>query len=426
MEALHTPHCDCRSSLCKKCNEAGIANTGDRDAQALAESEGKRQEALDRIEHARQLQAEDDMDGSQTEITNAWYALDEALTICPANHRARFLLVSCAMNAEDYTRARIEALSIYKDLTKEQLISMNDSVLHLSIAHASKMLGEVEDALKFAGEATELYPDDPQAYMVLGQLFEDTNRNHEAEANCRQALLANDKPECQHTLNQMNVFFTLCCLSSVLVRQARCAEAEGFAKTATQLDSSSTLAYRHLADVYHFQKRYDEALQVCSTIREMDPEDEEILEKIEAIKANMADGTEPDGSRSHRSLPRRDRDVTHCSEPHISEDALRAPPPADIDGQRAVEAVRASNSRAASLKSEGRISVVQALDVLDTISQRSGGRSARRSSKGSITSIRGPPGERTQKAHPTPRSKEGGDDGGWGFCCVDRADDKKK
>ena len=43
------------------------------------------------------------------EVTNAWFALEEALALCPTNHRARFLLVSCAMNADDYPRAKAEA-----------------------------------------------------------------------------------------------------------------------------------------------------------------------------------------------------------------------------------------------------------------------------------------------------------------------------
>jgi len=186
----------------------------DPDAKALALSEAKRQEALELIERARHYQDQGDVESSQTEVTNAWYALDEALTICPSNHRARFLLVSCAMNAEDYARAKLEALTIYKDLSSEQLSSMGDSVLHLSIAHASKMLGDVDEALQFANEASELYPNDPQPFMVLGELLEAVGRNEEAEHNCRQALLRNDSPDCQHILNQQNVFFTLCCLTS--------------------------------------------------------------------------------------------------------------------------------------------------------------------------------------------------------------------
>ena len=41
-------------------------------------------------------------------------------------------------------------------------------------------------------EATQLYQDDPQPYMVLGELYEANGQNHEAEEKCRQALLHND------------------------------------------------------------------------------------------------------------------------------------------------------------------------------------------------------------------------------------------
>merc|ERR1719183_1081607 len=132
------------------------------ESDELVLSEQKRQDALECIERARQFQSQEDMEGAQTEVTNAWYRLDEALAICPSNHRARFLLVSCAMNADDYQKAKVEAARIYQDLSREQLAQMKDSVLHLSIAHASKMLGETDDAIHFALEATTFYPDDPQ------------------------------------------------------------------------------------------------------------------------------------------------------------------------------------------------------------------------------------------------------------------------
>merc|ERR1719214_255067 len=115
-------------------------------SQALKASERKRLEALERIDRAKAYQAENDLDGAQAEVTNAWYALDEALEICPENHRARFLLVSCSMNAEDFGRAKKEALTIYRDLSRQQLREMDDSVLHLSIAHASKMCEENDEA----------------------------------------------------------------------------------------------------------------------------------------------------------------------------------------------------------------------------------------------------------------------------------------
>ena len=147
--------------------------------------------------------------------------------MCPENHRARFLLVSCAMNADDFPRAREEALRIYKDLSADHAPSlMGDSVLHLSIAHASKMCGHIEEAMRFATEATELCKDDPQPYMVLGELLHDQERYEEAEQRCRQALALSDSSQCQHPLNPQNAYFALCCLGSCLLKQGKPNEAE--------------------------------------------------------------------------------------------------------------------------------------------------------------------------------------------------------
>lgn len=260
----------------------------DADPDSLRRSEDKRQEALDRIDRARQAQMEGNLDRAQTEVTNAWCALDEALALCPGNHRARFLLVSCAMNADDYVRAKSEAMRIYNSLSQEQLEQMGDSVLHLSIAHASKMMGNSADASRFAAEATKLYPDDPQPYMVLGEMCAACGQNQEAEQRCRQALLHNDSPACRHPLNKQNVFFTLCCLGSALVKQKRYSEAEMFLVRAVQTDATSPLALRHLVDVYHGQRRLEEAIAVAEKIRSMDPADEDMEGRIETLRAELA------------------------------------------------------------------------------------------------------------------------------------------
>jgi len=392
----------------------------------LKQSESKRLEALERIEQARRYQAQGDLDASQTEVTNAWYALDEALEICPQNHRARFLLVSCAMNAEDYSRAKAESLKIYKDLNHDQLAGVSDSVLHLSIAHASKMLGELEDAVVYTKEATELYPDDPQPYMVLGELYEAVGRNQEAEKYCRQAILRNDAPECCHRLSEQNLFFTLCCLTSCLVRQARCTEAEHFCAKAIELDHTSTLAFRHLADVYHFQGRHDDALATCEKIQQMDPEDDEVMIKMDTIRADQEHGSALGDYMSTRSkattgkassLPKRERDVPG----QISAAALRAPPPAGIDGQIAVAGVARALGSSAGSRRSGR---GQALDACESARRDRERRIAcGEMEKGSVNSrtVGSKSGSKKDgKEAPAPAA-----DGGWGFCCMDRSGTSK-
>lgn len=173
-------------------------------------------------------------------------------------------------------RARIEALKIYNDLTTAQLRAMKDSVLHLSIAHAAKMLGELEEASRFASEAIDLYPDDPQAYMILGELYEATGRFEDAEDNCRKALERNDSLGCEHPLRQQNVYFTQCCLGSSLLYQGKHAEADGVLCMAADGNSCGTLAFKHLVCVYLAQGRREEALQLTNRLRGMDPDDESV------------------------------------------------------------------------------------------------------------------------------------------------------
>jgi len=302
-------------------------------------------------------------------------------------------------------------LSIYEALSEEQMAQMNDSVLHLSLAHASKMLGEYDSAIRYAQDATRLYPEDPQPYMVLGELFEAVSKHQEAEKCCREALSKTEGPDCKHSLNPKNVFFTLCCLTSCLVQQQRYAEAEAYVNRAIELDGSSPLAYRHLADVYHFQRRYDDALQVCGHIRELDPEDDEIGQKIEAIRLDQERGSEY-GPSAHAaasdkrsgsgggSLPRRQRDVP--GDANISADAMAAVPPATIVSQAAVRHVARTMSQAGS-QHGSRHRAGGGRDV--AASER---RSARDPDKASE--------EPSQGGAARPRKEEGW----WAVCCFDR------
>lgn len=250
----------------------------------LAASEEKRLEALQLIEDARRAQSEGHEDQTGTLLAKAWTKLEESLALCAANHRTRFLLVNCAMNADNYERAKVEGLRIYQDLSGEQLRRMDDAVLHLSVAHASKMLGDTEDAIKFASEATQLYATDPHPHMILGEIYESMGRDEEAEFECREALRHNGSHHCRHPLNTTSCYFTHCCLGATLIKQDKHVEAEDTLVEATRLLDSSTLAWRHLCDAYHFQGRRDDALKVAHKIAKMDPDDHEIRLKIDALE----------------------------------------------------------------------------------------------------------------------------------------------
>merc|ERR1719428_318990 len=120
--------------------------------------------------------------------------------------------------------------------------------------------------------------------MILGELYSATGHHAEAEQRCRQALLHNDSPSCLHPLATQNVYFTLCCLSASLVKQAKYSEAEIFLTRAVKIDDKDTLALQHLVDVYYFQARQEEALKVAQHICEIDPNDSTIRQKIEVIQ----------------------------------------------------------------------------------------------------------------------------------------------
>merc|ERR1719230_1162561 len=151
--------------------------------------------------------------------------LEESLALWPGNLKSRFLLVSCSMNLDDFQRAKVEGRRIYDSLTPEERRDMGDAVLHISIAHASKMLGEVDEAIKFAREASELYPNDPHPHMILGELYAASDMNQEAEAECRQAIMHHEERRCKHALSSESVYYTYCCLGSALIQQQKYPEA---------------------------------------------------------------------------------------------------------------------------------------------------------------------------------------------------------
>jgi len=382
-------------------------------------SEEKRKEAIARIEVARKRQEQGDAERAEMEVTNAWACLDEALTICPENHRARFLLVSCAMNADDYARAKAEALFIYKGLTQDQLEQMGDSVLHLSIAHASKMLGQMDDAIHYAAEATNYYGDEPQPYMVLGEMLEATGQIQEAEQRCRQALLHNDSPDCRHSLTSQNVFFTLSCLGSCLVRQRRLSEAEMFLTRAANMDQTSALALRQLVDVYYSQGRLDEALRTALRVRDLEPGDPEAPRRVERLRAEMAGGKPAEDASSVGSTITGSLFPPAANNSGQAQHAAASPPLAGhsvaggaSNSNKAFESRNATTSGATALELGA---VEKGTEEISELAPAPGWR--RSEGAGDQSSIQ------KGQAVSRPRGQNDGQqhkEDWWSFCCVDR------
>lgn len=258
-------------------------------------SELKRKAALEYIENARDAPS---ANARLEKMKQAEALLLEALEINPKNHRARFLLVSTAMSIEDFARAKKEGIEIYNSLSQEQRRKMADAVLHISLTHASKMLGDMDDALKYCLEAAELFPDDPHPHMILGELYEAKEQHSKAERKCHDALQANDAPNCKHPLNSQSLYFTKCCLGAVLMRQDKYAESEKYLKNAQSMKQPHTLAMRYLVDCYECQGRHDEALHLAEEILAQDPSDDDVRGKIEAKKKASSGKADKSGYNS--------------------------------------------------------------------------------------------------------------------------------
>jgi len=258
-------------------------------AQNAERSEELRREALRLIEEAHGLQSSGDEAASQQRLHTAGERLEESLGICPTNHKTRFLVVNRAMHSDDHTRAKEEGLRLYEDLkSSKQLYALGDAVLHLTLAHVSKMLGEVEDAIQFASEATELYDSDPHAFMILAELYESLGRDPEAEEKCKQALEKQARPDCRRSLNEQSVYFTRCCLGAALIKQAKHEEAERIlleAKASSEALGLATgaLAQRHLIGSYEIQGRFEDAAACAWEVTQLEPDDEEIRKKLEIL-----------------------------------------------------------------------------------------------------------------------------------------------
>merc|ERR1711871_797270 len=227
-------------------------------------SERKRLDAVTLIQEGQRLQADGHVEEGRAKMSHALQILEKSLELCSGNHRSRFVLVNCAISLDDFERAKAEGLHIYNELSLDQLRQMDDAVLHLSIAHASKMLGDTEDAIQFAIEATQLYEGDPQPHRILGELYESVGRDEEAEYACREAIrisASSSKSQRGHTLTQQSHYYTQCCLGAALIKQGKNQEAVQVLKETASTMDSPILALRHLCDAYHFQGKYSQALE---------------------------------------------------------------------------------------------------------------------------------------------------------------------
>lgn len=261
----------------------------------INKSEEKKLEALGHINGAKQLQASGAPMG---DVDNEWghaiRLLENALVICPGNHLARFLLVSCFMNCEDYRTAREEASKLYDELSTEKKQKLNDPILHLTLARTCQLLEEPREAEHFAREATTLFPECPQPYMLLGEVYEQLGLFAESEQECRQALFISDLPECKAKLDATDVYQTLCCLGNVLTGQGKYTEAEMALSRALEIDRRDQPAYRCLIQTYLAQNKKSIARQIAQRCLSLYPDDLFLRDTLREIDFGDASHDEDD------------------------------------------------------------------------------------------------------------------------------------
>jgi len=265
-------------------------STGSTPREDFTVSEAKRAQALECIKKGNTDRANGATADMHAEIGKAWHLLEEACGVCPSNHRARFLLVSLCMNDDNYQRAKDESETIYQGLTKKQLQDMNDPLLHLSLVHACKMLGDFVAAVKYATEATELIPRDPQPHMVLGELLELTGDHAGAERCCKEALSRSEAPECKCQLSSHNVVFTLSCLAAAQLRLGRFRDAENSARKAMDIDKTAALPLIRLSEVFHSEGRFQEAVEIAEQAAQLDPMDTNAAQRLAMLKRGTSAG----------------------------------------------------------------------------------------------------------------------------------------
>lgn len=112
------------------------------------------------------------------------------------------------------------------------------------LAHARELLefGRDQNALNILEKLLETEPHNPQAYVLLGQVYANRGAWAEAEKNCRRAM--------QIDKLTLEAYYTL---GLVLQHQARVSEAIDTMKKVVYLDRNHVLGHYHLAGLYREQ-----------------------------------------------------------------------------------------------------------------------------------------------------------------------------
>eukprot|EP00747_Dinoflagellata_sp_TGD_P178828 gnl/TRDRNA2_/TRDRNA2_28560_c0_seq1.p1 gnl/TRDRNA2_/TRDRNA2_28560_c0~~gnl/TRDRNA2_/TRDRNA2_28560_c0_seq1.p1 ORF type:complete len:452 (+),score=75.50 gnl/TRDRNA2_/TRDRNA2_28560_c0_seq1:27-1382(+) len=205
-------------------------------------SEVQRARAMRCIERAQRFRAQGRHPLAKLQMRQGQRLLQETIDASPAILNARFLLVGCLLSMESFEEAKKHVLALYSCLSKQSIQEMRDPVLFLAVAHASRRLGEIESAIDYLQEATEVFPEHPQPCVYLSELLSYVGRTQTGAEASRLALARDAMPSCPSRLKSEERVRALRCLGECLTDQGLQTEAEACFREACEVESSTDVS----------------------------------------------------------------------------------------------------------------------------------------------------------------------------------------
>ena len=159
-------------------------------------------------------------------------------------------------------RAFIPATQVFEEAVKRFPRSAR---LHVGLGIARYSRGAFEDAVRALGTAVDLDPDDPRAYLFLGEMY-GVSPELAGEVSRRLARLVEKSPD--HALGR---FYYAMSLWKAQPGAAPSAEVERHLKAAAALDPGLARAHFELGVLYSDQRRYPDAITALEQAVRVDP-----------------------------------------------------------------------------------------------------------------------------------------------------------
>eukprot|EP00927_Polykrikos_kofoidii_P056419 TRINITY_DN50536_c0_g1_i1.p1 TRINITY_DN50536_c0_g1~~TRINITY_DN50536_c0_g1_i1.p1 ORF type:complete len:434 (+),score=79.55 TRINITY_DN50536_c0_g1_i1:94-1395(+) len=163
---------------------------------------------------------------AETQLGRCRKHAEAALELDKSNTGARFMLVGCLMFRGEFAAAKTEALILIESFNHQEHDFLGDPSLHLAIAHLSKVLGQLDEAIGFLEQAAEMFPDYPAPCVALSELLNRTGRYLASADMARTAFERDRRPRCPKRLTQAEKATAACCLAERFAETAETGEKE--------------------------------------------------------------------------------------------------------------------------------------------------------------------------------------------------------